>query len=264
MSFAQPSDGLVACAQSSRQVAASMERIYENVRDWEHLPHLHQSSFVAIELIEENHFGFKAYLTSTARPDRRDLVEVFIEADRNRYWNVTSHAGQALAEVHVQLTPLDARITRIDLTFHLRAAQAQFGPAFAKNYDHLWDEDEAMMITRQHFLDSRGQHERMVILGPITEVQARLPFTQALGGRDYHLFEGADGTVQIFDATCPHFGGPVERVSDREVRCPWHGYRFDLVTGASLDGHSCKLKSPARLEMDAQGIVQLIRPDYAA
>jgi nitrite reductase/ring-hydroxylating ferredoxin subunit len=36
-----------------------------------------------------------------------------------------------------------------------------------------------------------------------------------------------------FDSSCPHKGGPLEQgelLRDR-IRCPWHKYEFDLVTG---------------------------------
>jgi nitrite reductase/ring-hydroxylating ferredoxin subunit len=30
-------------------------------------------------------------------------------------------------------------------------------------------------------------------------------------------------------------------VVDGVIQCPWHGYRFDVRTGANLDGHPCRL-----------------------
>lgn len=36
---------------------------------------------------------------------------------------------------------------------------------------------------------------------------------------------------------CPHMGGPLEAgTSDGEtIVCPWHGYRFSLITGELVD-----------------------------
>jgi len=36
-----------------------------------------------------------------------------------------------------------------------------------------------------------------------------------------------------FDSKCPHKGGPLHHgeLVDGKVRCPWHGYTFDVLTG---------------------------------
>ena len=266
MSFEQASPGLVLAASSSREVAASIERIFENVFDWEHLPHLHKDSFAAIELIEENPHGFKARLASVARPERFDLVEVFVERDAQRYWNLTSREGQPLAEVQVRLEALGDNTTRINLEFFLRPQQAAFGPDFARNYNILWDEDEAMMIARQHYLDARISTDSSadeISLGSLGALLAQLPIHVDLAGRRYTL--SADGMdVLVFDATCPQWGGPLRQIAPKTGFCPWHGYRFDLITGRELNGRPCKLRPPARLVIDAQGDCRLVRPDRKA
>jgi nitrite reductase/ring-hydroxylating ferredoxin subunit/uncharacterized membrane protein len=50
----------------------------------------------------------------------------------------------------------------------------------------------------------------------------------------------ADGTFCAIAATCSHLGGPLdEGARDGDtVTCPWHASRFDLRTGAVLDGPS--------------------------
>ena len=60
--------------------------------------------------------------------------------------------------------------------------------------------------------------------------------------------EVAVNGVRIRHATvCPHRGGPLDDalVEDGCVRCPWHGYRFDLRTGREAAG------GPLRLETEA-------------
>ena len=47
-----------------------------------------------------------------------------------------------------------------------------------------------------------------------------------------------NGGLCAISATCNHFSGPLEQ-GNREgdtVVCPWHGSRFNLCTGAALDG----------------------------
>ncbi len=45
-----------------------------------------------------------------------------------------------------------------------------------------------------------------------------------------------DGAIAVLDGVCPHEGGPLGEgiVEDGRVVCPWHGYAFEVHTGASL------------------------------
>ena len=47
-----------------RVLPVSLERMYENTLDWEHLPFVHSSSFAAIECIEAGSWGWRAEVTS--------------------------------------------------------------------------------------------------------------------------------------------------------------------------------------------------------
>jgi len=44
-----------------------------------------------------------------------------------------------------------------------------------------------------------------------------------------------DGNFYALDNTCPHRGGPLGEgeVEGSIVTCPWHGWQFDITTGAS-------------------------------
>jgi nitrite reductase/ring-hydroxylating ferredoxin subunit len=52
-------------------------------------------------------------------------------------------------------------------------------------------------------------------------------------GRVYALFN-VGGTIYAIDGICPHQGGPLAEgmVEGTTVTCPWHGWPFDLRTGA--------------------------------
>ena len=42
-----------------------------------------------------------------------------------------------------------------------------------------------------------------------------------------------DGTFYAIDNACPHAGGPLGegKLSDSVVECPWHGWKFSVVSG---------------------------------
>jgi nitrite reductase/ring-hydroxylating ferredoxin subunit len=46
-----------------------------------------------------------------------------------------------------------------------------------------------------------------------------------------------DGTVYAVDNACPHRGGPLGEgeLQGRVLTCPWHGWRWDVTTGASAN-----------------------------
>ena len=65
-----------------RRVGASLRRIWENVFDWEHLAHLHESSFAECTLIDSGSWGWRVKLTTVGAPtaqiielrDRKSVV----------------------------------------------------------------------------------------------------------------------------------------------------------------------------------------------
>ena len=43
-----------------RTLPVSLERMYENALDWEHLPHLHASSFSSLQCLDAGAWGWRA------------------------------------------------------------------------------------------------------------------------------------------------------------------------------------------------------------
>jgi nitrite reductase/ring-hydroxylating ferredoxin subunit len=125
-------------------------------------------------------------------------------------------------------------------------------------YAQLWDEDEAMMVRRQAMLDARvarqtgGNEPASVSLGSVEALRARLPFVLEAFGEKVRVLE-IDGALAAYPLSCPHLGGPLEAesVEDGCITCPWHGYRFDLRTGRSVDGRGLALSPRLRVEADA-------------
>ena len=62
-------------------------------------------------------------------------------------------------------------------------------------------------------------------------------------GRIYALFDLGEGRIAAVDGICPHQGGPLAdgQVSGTCVTCPWHGWQFDLTTGATPVNKRLKL-----------------------
>lgn len=62
--------------------------------------------------------------------------------------------------------------------------------------------------------------------------------TFRVGGRDVAVFN-VGGAVKAIDDACAHMGGPLGEGSLEGciVTCPWHGWRWDVLTGRR-EGHA--------------------------
>ena len=76
--------------------------------------------------------------------------------------------------------------------------------------------------------------------------------TVEAAGRQIALFNAA-GKFYAIDNTCKHRGGPLGEgeLDGTTVACPWHGWEYDITTGANLDDASIKLGCyPVKVEGD--------------
>lgn len=57
----------------------------------------------------------------------------------------------------------------------------------------------------------------------------------------------AGGALHALDDVCPHAGGPLSEgsVGEGKVTCPWHGWQFDLKTGAHCGKAQAKVRTYA-------------------
>ena len=74
----------------------------------------------------------------------------------------------------------------------------------------------------------------------IADAAAIAPGTGALVERDgvaLAVFNAGGGRFYAVSPVCPHEDGPLFEgwLEGRTVVCPWHGYSFDLTTGACLE-----------------------------
>ena len=245
----------------TRTIGASLERVWENVFDWEHLPWLHHTDFASIDLLDSGPWGWRASACSTAWPDHSFTVELLTEVEEGRYVSRTLDGDAVTGEIWTALAPLDHHRTDIHVEFWLagipQAAREEVGAAYPKLYQRLWNEDEGMMRERARQLEDVAASEagcaREVALGSFSELIERLPLRVELGGADWRLV-WVDGEVWVHDARCPHSLGPLCEGPDEsgQVECPWHGYRFDVKTGQSSDGRRLRLRKPPRLVRDGE------------
>jgi len=62
------------------------------------------------------------------------------------------------------------------------------------------------------------------------------------GGKRIALFN-AGGKFYAIDNACKHRGGPLGEgeLDGTVVTCPWHGWEYDITTGANMDDPNVKL-----------------------
>ena len=244
---------LATVARYQRRIRASPDRVWENVRDWEHLPWLHAESFRAIDLEESGDWGWRARIGLHGGAEIR--LELVIEGAR--YVSRTLEGPGAGGEIWTTVTPHAPDQTDIEVEFRVPGVAPEHrdavGDGFLRLYTQLWDEDEAMMRERARELarsgDTSDTSEEALDLGPEASLREALPKDLVLGGRPYRIVDLA-GELVVYATACPHWLGPLPApASDGTVTCPWHGYRFDVRNGARCDAKSpMRLSPPPRLE----------------
>jgi nitrite reductase (NADH) small subunit len=66
--------------------------------------------------------------------------------------------------------------------------------------------------------------------------------TVVAAGRRLAIFN-VDGRFYAVDDACAHRGGPLGegRLDGTVVRCPWHAWRWDVTTGASVNNPAVRI-----------------------
>jgi nitrite reductase/ring-hydroxylating ferredoxin subunit len=258
-----PAPSLLCVATYERTVAAPVERVWENVHDWEHLPWLHSGSFSSIECLDSGPWGWRARI-GLQPGSETILLELVVDDGRSRYVSRTLEGGGAGTEIWTDVDPVDPTQTRVRVGFWLPdvaplppdgVGAAGLGKALTELYTRLWDEDESMMVRRTRELAARrSRGARRLELGPIAALRDRLPMTVELCGRPWRLLD-LDGELFVHSGRCPHQLGPLDADAPEAgvVTCPWHGYRFDLRTGRSCDGRVLRLDPAPHIEIDDNG-----------
>lgn len=249
-----------------RRMKVSIDRMYENALDWEHLPFLHDSSFSHIEQLESDDTHWRSRVGvgpntgKPANPAKDIILELRLDKERYRWISSTLDGPGKGSQIWTHVFQFGERDIEINADFFVpgvsEASKQAVGDYYAKLYERLYDEDEAMMLERQVQLDARQDRPGKESateqdLGLLTDIQGKLPLTFQFGGRTFRLVEDA-GELIAHATQCPHLLGPLGEVNiiDGAVECPWHAYKFDIRTGACRTGHSCKLAKAPLIEVN--------------
>ena len=252
-----------------RELPVTLERLYENAIDWEHLPYLHGSSFSRIECIEAGDWGFRARAWAQPYDERRCFsIELRLDREIRRWITTTLDGAGAGTEIWTHAFALAERRTLVVVDFFVpgidAARRTEVGRYYADLYAHLYDEDVRMMSERQVQLDAakgRGIGDAAaapIILGTLAEVRARLPITIQSGARKFRIVENG-GDLVAYSTLCPHLLGPLgeSEVRDGIVECPWHGYRYDIRTRRCVSGANISLAPAPKVIVSADSEVTL-------
>jgi nitrite reductase/ring-hydroxylating ferredoxin subunit len=247
---------LVKVASYDRLIRAPLERVWENVLDWEHLPYLHKTSFSYVELDTGGPWGWRTWSDES----HNDHIELCIASD-DSYVARSYQQGHQISEIWTRLTE-DNGDTAINVEFHIPDVSNddvdKLGNMMISLYTRLWDEDEAMMRQRHIRLHEHRSESAQQLLGSIIELKKRLSRGERiifqLKQREFQLREH-EGELIVHATICPHRLGPLTDcdLSNKILSCPWHGHQYDLDSGQCVfpPGATCSLsKAPDLIETD--------------
>jgi nitrite reductase/ring-hydroxylating ferredoxin subunit len=217
---------MIAVGQYHRDLGASVARMIENALDWEHLPHLHASSFADIQIASADDQGWTADATISSGGTIQ--LDLRLDPDRLGWVTTSSVDGTALSRIETRTWATGPDSCAVAVTFLVADAAPEardaIGESYIRLYTQLYDEDEAMMIARAEAI--------------------RAGAAAHAARRDVAM---ADGTTASVPLACPHLGLPLtsEPDADGVLTCPWHGYRFDVRTGQCISGQDCSWRVAA-------------------
>jgi nitrite reductase/ring-hydroxylating ferredoxin subunit len=258
-----------------RALPVSVERLYENALDWEHLPYIHRSSFTRIECLDAGDWGFRARVWPQPYDERRPIV-IELKLDREcRRWITSTLEGAGRGnEVWTHAFPVGECETHINVDFFAPGIASERATELFERYKNLYtrlyDEDVAMMLDRQAQLDANkdrasADSSSRRVLGTLEYVRLRLPMIIEERGLRFRIVE-LDGKLVAHSTLCPHTLGPLATtiISNGIIECPWHGYRFDVATGKCVSGHNCRLAPAPVISIDGRSNVVVEAPSPSA
>ena len=251
-----------------RRLPTNMARMMENAYDWEHLPFVHPSSFASIDLVDSGAWGWRARIGVPGGIEPvYQMLDLLVDGEKN-YWvsTVFNGPGEGI-EIHTQATTLNEDEIQVDVRFYLPEAPGDAASSAAilgymqNQYATLYDEDVDLMQGRQSALEDRSRwRERSkskdeILIAALADLDHAKPHAvETENGR--YCVRHWQGAWIAHSAVCPHQLGPLQDSEIDEnglITCPWHGYKFDAVTGASINSACSALaKAPELVERDGK------------
>jgi len=105
-----------------------------------------------------------------------------------------------------------------------------------------------------------------IIAGRVADIEPGRPLRVSAGARQIAVVV-AEGRCYAIDNECPHKGGPLAagKVKGTVITCPWHLFRFDLRTGASVTNPRMAARTyPVRVENDLVIVTVPMEPKESA
>lgn len=258
-------------ATYTRELPISLDRMYENAIDGEHLPHLHRSSFSELTILDSGKWGWRAkgHLAPKSFMNKMEL-ELKLDRDKHRWITRTLSGLGKGSEIWTHAIPLEDHKIKVIVDFYVpklpKFLKSMYESEYIKTYAKLYDEDLWMMATRQHELDrlkNRKAPENKEILNTSTihlgseaDVSQALPMEFTLQGHPYRLIKLENEWI-AHSSTCPHMLGPLQNsdIKNGQVECPWHGYMFDVKTRECTTGQKCKLAPAPKVLIDQGNVI---------
>lgn len=244
-----------------RTIHAPLVRVWENVHDWEHLPHLHDTSFSVCALQDAGPWGWRA----ETRPAGDDgtgepgIVELVTDHEAGHYVSRIIDGPTKGMEIWTKLID-KGEVTDIEVRFLAPEIDGIAGDVMGQImigvYTQLWDEDEQMMRDRHAALQRPRRGGGEIPLGKRNALT--LPMTVESKFGPVHVDE-VEGELIAWLGVCPHLLGPLDHSCRKgnTVTCPWHGYSFDIDSGQEIGG-DLKIKATCRIVETADGLEVVI------
>ena len=191
-------------------------------------------------------------------------LELLLDTEK-RQWVTTTLAGIGKGgEIWTTVLVHDEQDIAVVVDFYLPNVPAPLVAPLAEYfkalYQRLYDEDQEMMEFRHSALQiPPSSDERVADLGPLSALKPQLPITVSLAKKQWQVREHK-GFLVAHAVYCGHMLGPLSdaEISEKnEIQCPWHGYCFDVTTGANTSGQRCRLPAPPTVEI-SNGNVRLV------
>ena len=167
-----------------------------------------------------------------------------MRADREsaRYRVQTLAGDGAGTEIWTLLTPAGPHRTAIEVRYYLPERDPERLEALAEKYRRQLrasvgrgrgDDDAPGGNDGALPLPGAGVPTAPIRSVPLSELRQRVPVLVEYDGEPFRIIEIEGGTLVAHATICPHWLGPLEEAApqNRLLRCPWHGYLFDMRTG---------------------------------